>query len=88
MQKLNEGRNPVVWWCPRCGTIKCGLADHDENWEEPKLVKRAFDLCEAALDAVADVTAYSDEANDSEDIAKLERQEDVVRECCLPPEDR
>jgi hypothetical protein len=87
MQRLNEGR-PEAWWCPRCGTIKCGLLDPDENWSEPKLVKRAFDLCEASLDAIAEVTSYSDEANDSTAIDKLECQEESVRECVLPPEER
>lgn len=34
MQRVNEGVNPVTWWCPRCGTLKMdkGVPDHEKPW--------------------------------------------------------
>ena len=34
--------DPLVFWCPRCGTIK----SKDEEPDVPTLVQRSLDLCE------------------------------------------
>ena len=73
------------FWCPRCGTIKEQLEDGREEWTEPKLVHRAFTLCEAALDMAAHYTMTRDDNAETE---KLERAEEAVHECCLPPKER
>lgn len=49
MQRVNEGVNPKVFWCPRCGTLK--MEPGVPKFEEPKIVQRAFFLWEAAADA-------------------------------------
>ena len=55
-----------LFWCSRCGTIKDDVAS-----EEPKLVQRAYDLCE-------DVSSSYGKAGKS--LAK------DVRECVECPE--
>lgn len=50
MQRVNDG-HPPTFWCPRCGTLK--MEGGVPEFEEPKLVNRAFRLCEQALDALA-----------------------------------
>jgi len=48
MQRVNEGVNPKVWWCPRCGSIKSepGVPE----CETPKIVERAKSLCRGMRD--------------------------------------
>lgn len=79
MQRVNDG-TPHVFWCPRCGTLKFESMVSPEQFEEPKLVQRAFTLCEAAL-----FFAAEDETSEA---AALEQAELAVRECCLPPSER
>lgn len=38
IQRVNDGDNPRVFWCPRCGTIK--LEGGVPESEEPMLVAR------------------------------------------------
>jgi hypothetical protein len=79
-----------VWWCPRCGTLKFGCVPEREDWTEPKLVHRAFNLCESSLDILADYKAYRRIHGQSDPHLGLgfDQAERAVRECCLPPEDR
>jgi len=80
MQRVNEGINPKVFWCPRCGTIKskCEIvapANADAEWSKPELVDRALALCEVALDVIRWPDILHAEA--------MEEPERAVRECCL-----
>ena len=56
-----------ILWCPRCGTIK-SLGWYKPEFQEPKIVQRAFTLCEAALGTFDDPEA-------------LRVAERAVREC-------
>jgi hypothetical protein len=49
MQRVNEGTNPKVFWCPRCGTIKSepGVPE----FESPRIVG----LVDKAADTFRDV---------------------------------
>ena len=62
---------PRQWWCPSCGTLRTENAVPE--CEEPKLVHRAFQLCEAASDHLAGIKTE-----------RLEYYERAVRECCQP----
>ena len=70
---------PGVFWCPRCGAVKREYETLDPEWYEPKIVHRAFTLCEKVLDSQAAI-------DDSPDA--LKKAEAAVRECCLPARDR
>jgi hypothetical protein len=64
-----------TFWCPRCGTLKMVDSRCPEEIVEPKLVRRAFNLCEEILT----------HAGLTEGIVRTEA---AVRECCLTPENR
>ncbi len=77
MQRVNSGGNPCVFWCPRCGTIESespisGAENTRSEWNEPKIVHRAFTLCEAASGTFDNPQA-------------LESAIASVRECCDNP---
>jgi len=74
-----------VFWCPRCGSLKFQYAKGGDEWSEPKLIHRAFSLCEIALDLVAEFTSFHDE---TDNCIATEQCEQAVRECCLPPDER
>ena len=79
-----------LWWCPWCGTImtRVGMRlpeEFCEQWTKPKLVKRALDLCEEALDYIVHVTSYREEPKET---PALERKIENVFECALSPEER
>ena len=79
MQRVNEGINPKVFWCPRCGTIKskCEIiapANADAQWSKPELVDRALALCGVALDVISRPDIHAE---------AMKEPERAVRECCL-----
>lgn len=42
VQRVNEGKSPVTYWCPRCGTLKTdGVPDH----EPTHLTRRQLEVC-------------------------------------------
>ncbi len=69
-----------LFWCPRCGSVKFQYEKGGDEWSEPKLVQRAFTLCEATLFFAAE--------DEGDKAAQLEKAERAVRECCLPPNER
>jgi len=81
---------PELFWCPRCGTLKFQYAKGGDEWSEPKLVHRAFSLCESSLEILTDYEGYRrlHGPNDLCCGVGLEETERAVRECILPPEDR
>lgn len=72
LHRVNDGE-PRVWWCPRCGTIK--TEGRVPEFVEPKIVNRAFRLCEATADYV--VGECSQE--------RMEHEQAALRECCENP---
>lgn len=42
MQRVNNGE-PIVFWCPRCGTIKTEKAVPE--FDRPKIIQRASSVC-------------------------------------------
>ena len=80
MKEIGE----LLYWCPRCGSLLLQYPKGGNEWSEPALVHRALNLCESALDMVAEFTSFHDETSNCEEV---EQAEAAVRECCLPPED-
>lgn len=74
MQLVDDAVNArKVSWCPWCGTLKVepGLPEFQE---QPKIVHRAFMLCEAASGTFDDPGA-------------LDHAIQSVRECCENPQE-
>ncbi len=40
MQKVNDGDNPRVFWCPNCGTIKS--EGHMPEFAQPRIAKNQY----------------------------------------------
>lgn len=64
VQRVNEGCSPVVFWCPRCGTIlmernrEAGVATVDR--QAPKLVGIAKSLTARLHNQMLDTSSFDD----------------------------